>query len=92
MRITGFTLLLIAGVVISSCSREKPVPDGFVCVKPLARAPLERARLDLSSYQETQAGSGHYVPKGWIAVPTGDFKGCYVPTNEHPMTTIHPPL
>lgn len=49
------------------------------------------AKLDISCYQETAQGSGQYIPKGWILVSEGPYKGCYKPMNQHPDTTTIPP-
>lgn len=90
MRIINIVLLFFAVLVLSSC--EKPVPDRFACVKPISREHLERARLDMSCYQETAPGSGQYVPKGWFVVPDGPYKGCFVPYYNHDMRSSVPPL
>jgi hypothetical protein len=89
MRIISITLLLFAGVVLSSCAR--PIPEGFACVTPIHGDQLKRAQFDMSGYQETPPGSGRYVPKGWVAVPEGQFKACYVPFQNHNSTSTVSP-
>jgi hypothetical protein len=89
MRITSIALLFIAGLVLSSC--EKPIPDGFACVKPIPGKELKKAQLDISAYQETPSGSGKYVPKGWHVVPDGPYRGCYVPYQPHDTKSTYPP-
>ncbi len=91
MKITSVTLLFLSGLILLSCGNEKPIPDGFVCVMPIARVHLEKAKLDVSCYQETADGSGQYVPKGWVVVPDGPYKGCFVPFNNHDNRTTIPP-
>jgi hypothetical protein len=87
MRITCVTVLFFAGLVLSSCF-EKPVPEGFVCVKPLSPEQLKKADLDASNYQPTETGK--YVPKGWVPVPSGPYQGCYVPSKIHDLLSTVP--
>ena len=91
MRTATVALLVFAALVLSSCGHEKPLPDGFVCVMPLSRHQMEQAQYQMSCYEEARAGSGRYVPKGWIAVPYGAYKGCYVPFQNHDMRSTVPP-
>lgn len=89
MKITNVTLLIFAGLVLSSCQNDKPVQAGFSCVTPLSATQLAQGNLVVSDYQQTT--QGNYVPAGWHLVAQGKFAGCYVPLlSHHEDTTIVP--